>query len=102
MRKNFSGSKERGVTVEDLKNTVRRELSIQADQSRSGLQGRDHRSDIAEFYNANCPQFNVAEPQYRIAQIVVTPRGNRRSAIVKMTMRPEARLSAKSKCWWTA
>ena len=30
--------------------------------------------DINDFYNANKAQFNVAEPQYRIAQIVVTPR----------------------------
>jgi peptidyl-prolyl cis-trans isomerase SurA len=30
--------------------------------------------DVADFYNANKAQFNVAEPQYRIAQIVVTPR----------------------------
>jgi peptidyl-prolyl cis-trans isomerase SurA len=30
--------------------------------------------DVADFYNSNKAQFNVAEPQYRIAQIVVTPR----------------------------
>ncbi len=30
--------------------------------------------DVTEFYNSNKAQFNVAEPQYRIAQIVVTPR----------------------------
>src|SRR6266571_120723 len=67
--------KERGVTVEDLKNTVRRELSIQKLINRevvSKVVITDQ--DIAEFYNANRPQFNVAEPQYRIAQIVVTPR----------------------------
>ena len=67
--------KERGVTVEDLKNTVRRELSIQKLINRevvSKVTISDQ--DIADFYNANKPQFNVAEPQYRIAQIVVTPR----------------------------
>jgi peptidyl-prolyl cis-trans isomerase SurA len=67
--------KERGVTVEDLKNTVRRELSIQKLINRevvSKVAIVDQ--DIADFYNANRPQFNVAEPQYRIAQIVVTPR----------------------------
>src|SRR5580765_6857856 len=67
--------KERGVTVEDLKNTVRRELSIQKLINRevvSKVAISDQ--DIAEFYAANRPQFNVAEPQYRIAQIVVTPR----------------------------
>ena len=29
--------------------------------------------DVTDFYNQNRAQFNVAEPQYRIAQIVVTP-----------------------------
>jgi len=28
--------------------------------------------DIADFYASNKQQFNVAEPQYRVAQIVVT------------------------------
>jgi peptidyl-prolyl cis-trans isomerase SurA len=67
--------KDRGVTVEDLKNTVRRELSIQKLINRevvSKVAIVDQ--DITDFYNANRPQFNVAEPQFRIAQIVVTPR----------------------------
>jgi len=67
--------KERGVTVEDLKNTLRRELSIQKLINRevvSKVTISDQ--DIADFYSANRAQFNVAEPQYRIAQIVVTPR----------------------------
>jgi peptidyl-prolyl cis-trans isomerase SurA len=29
--------------------------------------------DVTDFYNKNRAQFNVAEPQYHIAQIVVTP-----------------------------
>ena len=29
---------------------------------------------MAEFYNANKSQFNVAEPTYHLAQIKVTPR----------------------------
>jgi len=67
--------KERGVTVDDLKNTVRRELSIQKLINRevvSKVVISDQ--DITDFYNSNRAQFNVAEPQYRIAQIVVTPR----------------------------
>jgi peptidyl-prolyl cis-trans isomerase SurA len=67
--------KERGVTVEDLKNTVRRELSIQKLINREVVaKVAITDQDINDFYNANKPQFNVAEPQYRIAQIVVTPR----------------------------
>ena len=67
--------KDRGVTVDDLKTTVRRQLSIEKLINRevvSKVAISDQ--DIADFYNANRAQFNVAEPQYRIAQIVVTPR----------------------------
>src|SRR5262249_332297 len=67
--------KERGVTVEDLKNTVRRELSIQKLINREVVaKVAITDQDIADFYNSNKAQFNVAEPQFRIAQIVVTPR----------------------------
>ena len=65
--------KERGVTVEDLKRDLRRELSIKK------LINRDVVSKItitdqhvADFYNQNRAQFNVPEAQFRILQIVVT------------------------------
>ena len=67
--------KERGVSVNDLKGDLRRQLSIQKLLNRevvAKITITDQ--DVAEFYNANKAQFNVAEPQYRIAQIVVTPR----------------------------
>jgi peptidyl-prolyl cis-trans isomerase SurA len=67
--------KERGVTVDDLKRDLRRQLSIQKLLNRevvAKISITDQ--DVAEFYNANKAQFNVAEPQYRLAQIVVTPR----------------------------
>jgi peptidyl-prolyl cis-trans isomerase SurA len=67
--------KERGVSVEDLKRDLRRQLSIQKLLNRevvAKISITDQ--DVAEFYNANKAQFNVAEPQFRIAQIVVTPR----------------------------
>ena len=67
--------KERGVSVDDLKRDLRRQLSIQKLLNRevvSKISITDQ--DVAEFYNANKAQFNVAEPQYRIAQIVITPR----------------------------
>jgi peptidyl-prolyl cis-trans isomerase SurA len=47
--------KARGMSVDDLKRDLRRQRST-------------------DFYNANLNQFNVAEPQYRISQIVITPR----------------------------
>jgi peptidyl-prolyl cis-trans isomerase SurA len=67
--------KERNVSVGDLKNDLRRQLSITKLLNRevvAKISITDQ--DVTEFYNANKAQFNVAEPQYRIAQIVVTPR----------------------------
>jgi peptidyl-prolyl cis-trans isomerase SurA len=67
--------KDRGVSVDDLKGDLRRQLSIQKLLNRevvAKISITDQ--DVTDFYNANKAQFNVAEPQYRIAQIVVTPR----------------------------
>jgi peptidyl-prolyl cis-trans isomerase SurA len=67
--------KETGGTVDDLKRDIRRQLSIQKLINKevvSKISISDQ--DVADFYNQNRAQFNVAEPQYRIAQIVVTPR----------------------------
>jgi peptidyl-prolyl cis-trans isomerase SurA len=67
--------KERGVSVDDLKRDLRRQLSIQKLLNRevvAKISITDQ--DVLDFYNTNKAQFNVAEPQYRIAQIVVTPR----------------------------
>ncbi len=67
--------KERNVSVSDLKSDLRRQLSITKLLNRevvAKISITDQ--DVNEFYNANKAQFNVAEPQYRIAQIVVTPR----------------------------
>jgi peptidyl-prolyl cis-trans isomerase SurA len=64
-----------GVTVDDLKHDLRRQLSIQKLLNRevvAKISITDQ--DVADFYNKNRSQFNVAEPQYHIAQIVVTPR----------------------------
>src|SRR6202022_897521 len=67
--------KDQAMTVEDLKLELRRQLSIQKLLNRevvAKIAITDQ--DVADFYNSNKAQFNVAEPQYRIAQIVVTPR----------------------------
>jgi peptidyl-prolyl cis-trans isomerase SurA len=66
---------DRRVSVSDLKRDLRRQLSIQKLLNRevvAKISITDQ--DVTDFYNANKPQFNVAEPQYRIAQILVTPR----------------------------
>jgi peptidyl-prolyl cis-trans isomerase SurA len=67
--------KERGVSVSDLKRDLRKQLSIQKLLNRevvAKIAITDQ--DVADFYNSNKAQFNVAEPQFRLAQIVVTPR----------------------------
>lgn len=66
--------KERGVTVDDLKQNIRRQLSIQKLMNRevaAKISITDQ--DVTDFYKQNQSQFNLAEPLYRIAQIVVTP-----------------------------
>ena len=67
--------KDQAMTVEDLKLELRRQLSIQKLLNRevvAKIAITDQ--DVTDFYTANKAQFNVAEPQYHIAQILVTPR----------------------------
>ena len=67
--------KESGLTVDDLKSDIRRQLSIQKLLNRevvSKISITD--ADVADYYNANRNQFDFAEPQYHLAQIVITPR----------------------------
>jgi peptidyl-prolyl cis-trans isomerase SurA len=67
--------KDRGVSVDDLKRDLRRQLSIQKLLNREVVAKiAISDQDVSDFYNTNKAQFNVAEPQFRIAQIVVTPR----------------------------
>jgi peptidyl-prolyl cis-trans isomerase SurA len=64
----------RGVTVDDLKKNIREQLSIEKLINRevvAKITITDQ--DVTDFYNQNRQQFNVAETQYRLAQIVVTP-----------------------------
>jgi peptidyl-prolyl cis-trans isomerase SurA len=66
--------KARGYTVDDLRGDIRQQLSIQKVINRevvAKITVTDQ--DVQDFYNQNRAQFNVAEPQYRLAQIVVTP-----------------------------
>jgi peptidyl-prolyl cis-trans isomerase SurA len=67
--------KSRGMTVDDLKRDLRRQLSIQKLLNREvAAKITITDQDVVDFYNTNLNQFNVAEPQYRISQIVITPR----------------------------
>ncbi len=64
----------RKMTVEDLKGQLRRELSIQKlfnKEITSHITITD--ADVASFYNNNKANFNLAEPQVHMAQVVVSP-----------------------------
>jgi peptidyl-prolyl cis-trans isomerase SurA len=64
----------RGLTLEDIRMGLRREISAQKLVERevvSKIAVSDE--DIAAFYNANRAQFNLTEPHYRLAQILITP-----------------------------
>lgn len=66
-----------GLTVDDLKGDLRRQLSIQKLLNRevvAKISITDQ--DVTDFYNKNRAQYNIAEPQYHIAQIVITPRAD--------------------------
>jgi peptidyl-prolyl cis-trans isomerase SurA len=69
--------KETGLTVEDLRSDIRRQLSIQKLLNREVV-AKISISDqeISDFYNKNRAQFNVTEPQYHIAQIIITPKAD--------------------------
>jgi peptidyl-prolyl cis-trans isomerase SurA len=65
---------QRNLTVDDMKRSVRRELTVQKLIDRDvGSKIAVADQEIADFYAANRARFNVAETQYHIAQIVVTP-----------------------------
>jgi peptidyl-prolyl cis-trans isomerase SurA len=66
--------KTRGYTVDDLRGDIRQQLSIQKVINRevvAKITVTDQ--DVQDFYNQNRAQFNVSEPQFRLAQIVITP-----------------------------
>jgi peptidyl-prolyl cis-trans isomerase SurA len=66
--------KVRNYTVDDLRNDIRQQVSIQKvinHEVVAKITITDQ--DVQDFYNQNRAQFNVTEPQYRIAQIVITP-----------------------------
>ena len=90
--------KARGYTVDDLKVAIRQQLSIQKVINRevvAKITVTDQ--DVQDFYNQNRAQFNVSEPQYRLAQIVITPHkdpGLRNRKNDDATTDPEARRKA--------
>ncbi len=66
--------KQQGITVNDLRTQIRRDLSLQKLVNKdivSHITITD--ADVTAYYNANKGGFNFPEPQLHLAQIVVTP-----------------------------
>jgi peptidyl-prolyl cis-trans isomerase SurA len=69
--------KERSTTVDDLKRDLRRSLTIDKVLNKeitSKINISD--SDISNYYNQHKTEFNLIEPQYHLAQILVTTQPN--------------------------
>jgi peptidyl-prolyl cis-trans isomerase SurA len=78
--------KERSLTVDDLKREFRRNITIDKvinKEITSKISISD--PDITSFYNAHKADFNLVEPRYHLAQIVVTTAPNPESSNLKGT-----------------
>ena len=84
--------KDRGITLDDFKRDLRRNLTITKvinKEVTSKITISD--ADISAYYNAHKAEFNLVEPQYHLAQIVVTTQPNPQVRTNKATNEPEAR-----------
>lgn len=76
--------KQQGITVNDLRTQIRRDLSLQKLINKdivSHITITDN--DVTEYYKANKAAFNFPEPQLRMAQIVVTSQPDQNSRNLK-------------------
>ncbi|HVP51005.1 MAG TPA: SurA N-terminal domain-containing protein [Terriglobales bacterium] len=76
--------KERGLTLEDLRREFRRNITIEKvinKEITSKITISD--ADISSYYNAHKAEFNLVEPRYHLAQIVVTASPNPESSNLK-------------------
>ena len=65
---------QRKMSVNDLKAQIRRELSVQKLTNKEiGSHISISDTDVTAFYNSNKANFNLAEDQVHLAQILVTP-----------------------------
>ncbi len=69
--------KQRGLTVDDVKHEFRQQLTIQKVLNKEiGSKVNVTDEDITNYYNQHKAEFNLIEPQYRLAQILVTTQPN--------------------------
>jgi peptidyl-prolyl cis-trans isomerase SurA len=65
--------KERNLSLDDFKREVRRSLTTQKVMNREVTSKIDiGEQDIAQYYNQHRAEFNVIEPRYHLARILVT------------------------------
>ncbi|MDE3201218.1 MAG: SurA N-terminal domain-containing protein [Acidobacteriota bacterium] len=66
--------KQRNLTVDDLKRDIRRSLTYEKLMNKE-IESKINISDtdIADYYNAHKADYNFIQPQYHLAEIVVTP-----------------------------
>ena len=84
--------KERQITLDDFKRDLRRSLTIDKVLNKeitSKINISDQ--DIANYYNAHKAEFNLIEPQYHLAQILVTGQPNPQVKNMKAQNEAEAR-----------
>jgi peptidyl-prolyl cis-trans isomerase SurA len=68
---------EKKITVADFKRDIRRSITVDKVLNKevsSKIEVSD--KDISDYYNAHKTEFNLIEPQYHLAQIMVTPAPN--------------------------
>jgi peptidyl-prolyl cis-trans isomerase SurA len=69
--------KDRRITLADFKRDIRRSITLDKVMNKevsSKINVTDQ--DITNYYNAHKAEFNLIEPQYHLAQIMVTPAPN--------------------------
>ena len=68
---------DRKITLADFKRDIRRSITVEKVMNKevsSKINITDQ--DIRDYYNAHKSEFNLLEPRYRLAQIMVTPAPN--------------------------
>jgi len=68
---------EKKITLTDFKRDIRRSITVEKVLNKevsSKIEISD--KDISDYYNAHKGEFNLIEPQYHLAQIMVTPSPN--------------------------
>jgi peptidyl-prolyl cis-trans isomerase SurA len=69
--------KERKITLADFKREIKRSITVEKVMNKevaSKINVTDQ--DVSDYYNAHKSGFNLIEPQYHLAQLLVTPQPN--------------------------